>query len=107
MKAILKDSKGWTKTMTISYPMREIRIPLYRKHRAYHDTNEATYMANDRHKEMVVFELTQRGLNDNTFYYTEVDYGGTSSQASSPYDESNGGANPSTAPTPHKTKRED
>ena len=46
---------------------------------------------------MVIVERTHRGLNDNTVYYDEVVYGGTSSQASSPYDESNGGANPSAA----------
>lgn len=99
MKAILRDSKGWTKTLDIPYPMREIRIPLFRKSRFYYEQPQATFIELNRSKEMVIFELVQQGLNDRTFYYDEVvdEYGGTSSQVSSPYDESNDGANPSTA----------
>lgn len=97
MKAILKDQKGWTKTMTIPYPMREIRLPLYRKLINIWEVNEGAYVSTDRTKEMVIFELTGRGLSDDVAYYDEVIDGGTSSHVSSPYDESNGGANPPTA----------
>jgi hypothetical protein len=71
MKAILRDQKGWTKTMTIPYPMQEIRLPLHRKLRNYYEVNEGAYISTDRTTEMVIFKLTQRGLNKNTFYYDE------------------------------------
>ena len=98
MKAILRDQKGWTKTMTIPYPMAQIRLPLHRKLVNFWEIPDGSMaVTKDRVTEMVIFERTHRGLNDNTVYYDEVVYGGTSSQASSPYDESNGGANPSAA----------
>lgn len=97
MKAILRDQKGWTKIMTVPYAMQEIRLPLHRKLRNVFELSEGTYITTDRTTEIVVFKLSQRGLNDNTFYYDEEVYGGASGNVSSPCDESNGGANPSTA----------
>lgn len=97
MKAILRDQKGWTKIMTIPYAMREIRLPLHRKLRNIWDFKEGSAISRDRVTEVVVFELTQRGLNDDTYYYDEVVYGGASGNANSPFDESHDGANPSTA----------
>lgn len=96
MKAILRDSKGWTKTMTIPSAMYEIRLPLYRKKINIWEHSEGTYITKDRTKEMVIFRLSGRGLSDDVVYYDE--YSGTSGQVSSPYGESNGGANPSPAP---------
>lgn len=104
MKAILKDQKGWTKTMTIPYPMQEIRLPLYRKHIDVWEFSEGAYITKDRTKDMVIFRLSGRGLSDDVAYYDEEVYGGTSSHVSSPYDESNGGANPPTAPNPTPPK---
>lgn len=110
IKAILRDQKGWTKTLTIPYPMREIRLPLYRKLRQHWEIKdgamEESVFAVSREKEMVIFELYGKGLNDSTFYYDEVIYGGAGSvssskdvdrNVSSPYDESQDGSIPSPA----------
>lgn len=77
MKAILKDSKGWTKTMTIPYPMQEIRLPLYRKHVDVWEHSEGAYITKDRTKEMIIFRLSGRGLSDDVAYYDE-EQGGAS-----------------------------
>lgn len=97
MKAILRDSKGWTKTMTIPYHMREIRLPLYRKRTDIWTVDEGTWITKSKQKEMIIFELTGRGLSDDCAYYDEVVDSGASSNMSSPYGESHGGATPSTA----------
>lgn len=104
MKAILRDQKGWTKTMTIPYPMPQIRLPLHRKLRNVFEVYEGSYVSTERTVDVVVFELVQRGLNKDTLYYDEVVYGGASSRVSSPYDESQAGATPATA---HQCNREE
>jgi hypothetical protein len=71
MRAILRDQKGWTKTMTIPYAMKEIRLPLHRKLRNYFEVNEGTYVTTDRTVDMVIFKLTQGGLSDDVVYYDE------------------------------------
>lgn len=71
MKAILRDQKGWTKTMTIPHPMAEIRLPLHRKLRNYWEVNEGAWITTDRTTEMVIFRLTGQGLNEGVVYYDE------------------------------------
>lgn len=98
MQAILRDSKGWTKTLTIPYAMPQIRLPIYRKHANYYTHNDlTTVIEKTKTKDMVIFEFTGRGLNDNCVYYDEIVDSGASGNMSSPYGESHGGATPSTA----------
>lgn len=107
MKAILRDQKGWTKTLTIPYMMREIRLPIYRKTTNYFEAADGTaWIHKDRTKDMVVFQATQRGLSDDTCYYDEVIDGGASSNVSSPYDGSQAGATPATASEQLSTEQE-
>lgn len=86
--------------MTLPCALQEIRLPLYRKHTDVFEHSDGAYIVKDRSKEMVIFRLTGRGLSDDVAYYDE-EQRGTSGHVSSPYDESNGGANPS---TPNKDK---